>query len=185
MADALRGEGLLILDESYGAFQTGRLQHPLRPGRDDVVHVRSITKDFALAGVRAAFVVADPQIIRAIGMAGPPWAVSTPAQAATAAVFTPAALEHVTRTIEILRSERARLANALAALGADPLPGDTHVLCFRIRDADALTERLRDRGIRIRPCRSFGWPDVARIAARTPGENDVLLDRLQEAACWP
>lgn len=183
LADALRGCGLLILDESYRAFQTGRLERPLRPRRDDVVHVRSITKDFALAGVRAAFVVAQPRMIRAIGMAGPPWAVSTSAQAASTAAFTPAALEHVARTIEVLRSERARLAEALAALGADPLPGDTHVLCFRIHDADALTERLRQRGIRIRPCRSFGWPDVARIAARTPAENDVLLERLREAVC--
>lgn len=199
VANAIRDEGVLVLDESYSAFATGAATPPLRIGttappsrptkmhrrgeRTDIVHVRSITKDFALAGVRAGFVVARPEIIHAIRTAGPPWATSAAAQAAAVAAFTPAALEHVAQTIRVLRAERARLAGVFAAHGAIPFPGDTHVVCVRVGHADVVTSRLRDVGIRVRPCESFGWPDVVRVAARRPRENDVLVDRFLEAAC--
>lgn len=183
LADAIRDHGLLVLDESYSAFETGSVEAPSRAERDEVVHVRSITKDFALAGVRAGFVVASPEIVHAIRTAGPPWAASAQAQAAATAAFAPPALEHVARTIPVLRSERARLAGTVAARGAVPLPGDTHVLCIRVQGADTLITRLGQLGIRVRPCHSFGWPDVVRVAARSPRENDILIDQFMEAAC--
>lgn len=183
LADSIHGHGLLVLDESYAAFESGVAKPPLCAERNDVVHVRSITKDFALAGVRAGFVIARSDIIRAIQLAGPPWAVSAAAQAAAAAAFTPRALEHVSRTIRTLRSERGRLAQALGAHGAVPLPGDTHVLCLRVDGAEAVAARLLRHGIRVRPCRSFGWPGVVRIAPRTPRENNVVIDRFVEALC--
>lgn len=48
LADAIRDHGLLVLDESYSAFEMGSVETPSRAERDEVVHVRSITKDFEI-----------------------------------------------------------------------------------------------------------------------------------------
>src|SRR5581483_11525183 len=49
---------LLVLDQSYDAFADYPLGTPALGGHPSVVHLRSITKDHALAGVRAGFAIA-------------------------------------------------------------------------------------------------------------------------------
>jgi histidinol-phosphate/aromatic aminotransferase/cobyric acid decarboxylase-like protein len=179
-------DALLILDQAYDAFSGAPLGTPALPGHPAVLHLRSITKDHALAGVRAAFAVAPPEVLAALAQVRVPWSVSAAAQAAAAAALTPEAEGHVRWSIAQLRSEASRLAAACITIGAVPLATGTHYFLARVGQASALAERLHTyRGIKVRDCTSFGLPDSIRVAARTPADGDELIDALRRFATVP
>ena len=71
-------EGVLILDESYRAFVT--LSPFGKPPTDNTVVLRSMTKDFALAGLRLGYTIATPKRIAALRSYQPTWSVNGAAQ---------------------------------------------------------------------------------------------------------
>jgi histidinol-phosphate/aromatic aminotransferase/cobyric acid decarboxylase-like protein len=181
LADACAASGaLLVLDQSYDAFDAASLGTPALPGHPAVLHLRSITKDHALAGVRAGFVVGPAPLIHAVEVARAPWAASAYAQAAAEAALSDAGIAHVAETTARLRSERARLAELLRAGGIATAASDTHLLLIEVGDAPRVQRRLlAEHGIGVRDATSFGLPAHVRIAARTPAENDALAAALR------
>lgn len=178
IADVVAPHGLLVLDEAFRSFALGRFAPPAMPGRDDVVHVRSITKDCALAGVRAAFAVAHPDVLTALDGVGVPWSESAPAQRAATAALSAASLVDLERKLERIADDRRALAGALADRGLRIEPSRANYLCFRAPAAAGLRTALRARGLRVRHCASFGLPDHIRIAVRRPAENRRLVDTI-------
>ncbi|MBW3628809.1 MAG: histidinol-phosphate aminotransferase family protein [Gemmatimonadetes bacterium] len=181
VADACAEAGaLLVLDQSYDAFLAEPLGTPVLPAHPAVVVVRSVTKDHALAGVRAAFAVASPEIIDVLERVRVPWAASTAAQAAAVAALSPAGEHHLARTLPLLHAERRRIAERLERLAIPTVPSATHFLLVEVGDAAQVADTLRARyRIGVRDCASFGLPAHIRIAARRPEENEVLLRALE------
>ncbi|MBX6330692.1 MAG: histidinol-phosphate aminotransferase family protein [Gemmatimonadaceae bacterium] len=180
LADACAASGaLLVLDQSYDAFDAAPLGTPALPGHPAVLHLRSITKDHALAGVRAGFLVGPAPLIHAVERARAPWAASAYAQAAAEAALSDAGIAHVAETTARVRSERARLAETLRAAGVPTVASDTHLLLIEVGDASRVQRRLlAEHAIGVRDATSFGLPEHVRIAARTPAENDALAAAL-------
>ncbi|MEE8473273.1 MAG: histidinol-phosphate transaminase, partial [Dehalococcoidia bacterium] len=94
---------LLILDEAFIAFVEGAWSplDMIEGGR--LLLLRSMTKDYALAGLRLGYAVAHPGIIGALRRVCPPWNVSAPAQAGGMAAL---------RDEEFLPRSLARIARA-------------------------------------------------------------------------
>lgn len=184
VADACAlADTLLVLDQSYDAFLAEPLGTPALPGHPAVLHLRSITKDHALAGVRAAFAVGPAPLAAALARVRPPWTASTAAQAAAVAALSDAGEDHLRETIPALRQERERLDAAFARLRFPTVRSGTHFVLAAVGDAARLAARLREgHGIRVRDCASFGLPGHLRVAARTPAENQLLV-RALEAVC--
>ena len=180
LADECAARGsLLVLDQSYDAFVDTPLGTPGIPGHPAVLHLRSLTKDHSLAGVRAAYAVGPRDVIAAMNSARLPWAASTLAQAAAIATFSSESQAHAARTITLLRVEGRRLREACARLGYDVTPSATHFFLLRVASAPRAQKVLLDRArILVRDCTSYGLDDRIRIGARTPRENDQLIDAL-------
>ncbi len=169
VADACQQQGaLLVLDQSYDAFTGAPLDTPALPGHPAVLHLRSITKDHALAGLRVGFAIGPAHRIAALSRVRVPWTVSAPAQAAAAAAMTNEAEAHVTRTIALLRAHAAELWRHCDAAGIRRVPSDTHYGLLR----------AHANGVSVRDCRSFGLPGWIRVAVRTPPENAALTRAL-------
>ncbi len=82
-----------------------------------VVILRSLTKTWGLAGLRAGYVVGDPKLIAAMRQQQPPWSVSTPALAAMVACLTPNARSLAAEAAEEIADRRAYLIEQLADVG--------------------------------------------------------------------
>jgi histidinol-phosphate aminotransferase len=172
-------DALLVLDQAYDAFCAEPVGKPALVGHPNVLHLHSLTKEHALAGVRAGYAAAVRDVIRAIDAVRVPWAASAQSQAAAVACFTDAARAHVAKTTAVLRTERARLVAACAEHGIETRPTETHFFLARAHDAPRAKDRLLgEHGILVRDCTSFGLPQWIRIAARTPEENDSLIEAL-------
>lgn len=180
IADACRAmDCLLVLDQAYDSFTANPLGTPALPGHTHVLHLRSITKDHALAGLRAAFAVATSDVIDALERVRVPWAASAPAQAAATAAMSDEAGRHVQRTTATLRAEARRIVARCTELGLQTSESSTHYLVIRSGNGQETRELLlAEHGILVRDCASFGLPEWIRVAARAAPDTDVLIAAL-------
>ena len=74
------GDGLLILDEAYVSFVSESWSSADLISRDDVIILRSMTKDYGLAGLRLGYALASRKIISSLRKVCPPWNVNAIAQ---------------------------------------------------------------------------------------------------------
>lgn len=141
--------------------------------------LKALTKSHALAGVRLGWALcADTAFLDAMRRAGPPWAVSSLAQAAGLAALRDTA--YLARLRELVRTERAWLYGALSALGLRVVAGEANFLLFRCDTP--LDAPLRERGILIRSCGDFAGLDESffRVAVRTHADNVRLVAAIGE-----
>lgn len=144
--------------------------------------LRAFTKSYAMAGLRLGYALsANGGLLERMAAAGPPWSVSTPAQAAGLA-----ALEQCPdwpgKARALLASERPALSDGLCALGLEVVPGQANYLLFRSAGAADLKERMLTRGVLIRSCANYHGlgNDWYRVCVGQAEQNRRLLAALKE-----
>lgn len=167
----------LVLDEAFLSLSE-RHEEARLPLPSNVVRVRSLTKDHALPGLRVAYAIGSPELVKALEADRPPWTTSAPAQAAIVeAVRHP---DHVVRARQTLVSARRALVTRLEALGLAVVPSETIFVLVRTGSADALRARLLSRhGILVRSATSFGLPEHIRLCGRPTEDVDRLIAALR------
>ncbi|MFH0942081.1 MAG: histidinol-phosphate transaminase [Chloroflexota bacterium] len=175
---AANPQTLVVLDEAYLAFTEGAWSSLDLISRGNLLVVRSMTKDYALAGLRLGYAVASEAIIAALERAKPPWSVSGPAQ--KAGVFALNQAGYLEACGCRLRRAKEFLAGNLARLGFKVLPSSSNFFLVRVGNAAEFRARLLEKGIMVRDATSFGLPQYIRLAPRRPGECRRLLGAIKE-----
>jgi adenosylcobyric acid synthase len=179
-------ETAFVIDEAFADFapEAESLIASGRPG--NIIILKSLTKFYAMPGLRLGGVVATPEQIRRLRGRMPPWSVNTLAQAAGAAGLRDRA--YAEETLRFVRDRREELVAALGRLpGLTVYPGAANFLLLRSDhgklDAPEIAWSLLSDGIAVRDCSNFTGLDrrFFRIAVRTAAENDRLLRALQKA----
>lgn len=175
---------VLVVDESFLDL-TQDTDQSLAGRRDlpGLVVVRSITKSWGLAGLRAGYCLAPPDLIAAMRHQGQPWSVNTIALAA---------LEHCagdrTTPLRVAADVAAARADLLRRIG--DLPGlyawpsaANFVLLHAAGRGPEVIGRLAGAGIVVRPAHTFPGldGDYLRVAVRTPRAHARLADALAES----
>jgi histidinol-phosphate aminotransferase len=169
--------GLVVVDEAYAEFARDGVPSALSllPGRKRLVVSRTMSKAFAMAGLRLGYLAADPELVDCLLLVRLPYHLSELTQAAARV-----ALRHrvdLLRTVAALRAERDRLVTELTADGSVVVPSDANFVLFGgLTDAAAVWHAVLDRGVLIR---DVGLPGWLRVTAGTPAENDAFLDALR------
>jgi threonine-phosphate decarboxylase len=168
----------LFIDESFLDF-TGLPS--AATARDDIWVLRSLTKFYALPGLRVGALIGPPDAVARLRSQREPWQVNVLAEAAALAAI--ADRDHARRTLAFVESERAYLA---ANLPVRPEPSVANYLFIRLdHPAGPLVQHLLDRQILIRDC--TGTPGIEgpaiRVAVRTRVENDRLIAAWKEFTC--
>jgi len=174
--DTLR-DGLFILDEAYIAFVDGSWSSIGLISRGNVVIVRSMTKDYALAGLRLGYAIANQGIIDALRRVHPPWNVNIMAQ--KAGVIALGDTDYLERCKQEIRQAKQFLISELCRIGFTLVPSSTNFFLVRVGDAKAFRTALLRHGILVRDCTSFGLPEYVRIAPRTMPECQKLITTIQ------
>jgi histidinol-phosphate aminotransferase len=147
---------------------------------------RSLTKTWALAGLRAGYALGDPALLARLAAPRPPWPVSTPAVEAVLACAEPLAVAEAAAAAERLTLARAAQADALSAVpGVTVLPGRAPYLLLRLPDGrgPAVRAALRAAGIAVRRGDTFPGlgPDHVRVAVRPAPQVARLAAALSAA----
>jgi histidinol-phosphate/aromatic aminotransferase/cobyric acid decarboxylase-like protein/adenosyl cobinamide kinase/adenosyl cobinamide phosphate guanylyltransferase len=186
LAELARPGRLLVVDEAFMELVPGEPES--LAGRADLpglVVVRSLTKTWSLAGIRAGYLLAPPAVVAAARAARQPWSVNGPACAALAAWARRTSASGGAEAATIARwvaAARAELAAALARLpGVHVWPSAANFLLLRVPDGPAVIAGLAARGIAVRPAWTFPGldGDHLRLAVRDPPDNHRLVDALR------
>jgi histidinol-phosphate aminotransferase len=167
---------LFIVDEAYLTF-AGNAASVLTGQPDNMLVLRSMTKAYALAGMRLGYAVGHPDLLSALHKVCPPWSVNALAQAAGIAALDDTA--HLEQSLSDLAQAKCDFVEHLQAAGYAPLPSATHFFLLRIGDAATCRQTLLQQGLLVRDCTSFGLPAYIRIATRRPEENARLWHALE------
>ncbi len=171
----------LILDEAY--LDLSELwADQYTPLPENVVRVRSLTKELALPGLRVAYLATTGELARRLEGARPPWSTSAPAQAAALAALELGSEQE--RRRERLLELRGTLARGVAALGLRVHPSVTGWVLVALPEgslAHQWQSILHTQGVHVRDCTSFGLPGHLRLGARPTSEMEVLLAALAAA----
>jgi histidinol-phosphate aminotransferase len=171
---------LLVIDEAYVNFTPqGWDAVPLLESAH-LVLIRSMTKDYALAGLRLGYILAPSTIIEALARVQPPWSIASTAQEAGIAALE--SLDYYRRTWQELRALTQDLREGLLALGYNALPTDANFFLVEVGSASSIREELWQERILVRSCSSFGLPTYVRLGTRLPAQNAKLLEALRALA---
>ncbi len=169
---------LVVVDEAYLQF----VDEPPEPAPllayPNVVLLRSLTKDCALAGLRLGYLLADEEVCRGIDRVRPPWNVNAVAQAAGLAAISDEV--HLARARSEVRRARAFLLGKLSALGFRVIPPSANFLLVEVGDAAAWRSLLLRQGLVVRDCHSFGLPRYVRIGVRPLPDCERLIAAFEE-----
>ncbi|MBI5787610.1 MAG: threonine-phosphate decarboxylase [Candidatus Schekmanbacteria bacterium] len=174
---------LLVLDEAFLEFvedsRALTLISQVR-GNPHLLVLRSITKFYAIPGLRLGYVAGNSQIIQSLKKLQPPWSVNYLSQTAGEAILTLDDYEESTR--KLVSAQRELIYRALSQHPwFAPYPSAANYHMVKITKsgltADKLQMDLIRRGFLIRNCTNFrGLTDQHfRLAVRTPYENQALL----------
>ncbi|HEY3320000.1 MAG TPA: cobyric acid synthase [Planctomycetota bacterium] len=174
---------IFIVDEAFADFVDGFDSLTVRRPANVVV-LLSLTKSFAIPGLRLGCAVASAEIAGRVRELQPPWSVNAIAQAVGVRLMRDEA--YLVRTRQFVRERREELQRALSDVpGLTVFPSAANFLLLRLdrKDSDAptLASRLLREGIAIRVCSNFTGLDdrFFRVAVRTAQENGCLVGAMQ------
>jgi histidinol-phosphate aminotransferase len=165
ISSAIGNSGLLVLDEAYVSFVEDAWDSRPLLEMGNIVLLCSMTKDYALPGLRLGYMLARPDVIERVKMFQYSWSVNAAAQAAGIASLEHQ--EHLDKGREAVRAGKAYLIKELGGLGLVCAPSAANFLLVRVGNAASLRLKLLTRHrVCVRDCASFGLPQYIRIGIR-------------------
>ncbi len=167
----------LLVDEAYADFSQTHCLELVREC-ENVLVSRSMSKSYALAGVRFGFVVAQPPLIAQLAKVKDSYNCDVLSiAAATAAIQDQAWLE---QTRSRILATRERMTRRLQELGFEVTPSQANfVWCHHpAHESRRLYEELKQARILVRYLEYRDWPPGLRITVGTDEQVDQCLDQL-------
>ncbi|WP_139025843.1 Rv2231c family pyridoxal phosphate-dependent protein CobC [Gordonia neofelifaecis] len=187
--DDLRRPGrIIVVDEAFADLTVGadgRHEPESLAGEvaDDLIVIRSITKTFALAGLRAGYLLASAEVVGRLEHGRRHWPLGTLALVALETCLGPTGQQYAREQASRVAADRDGLLGRLATIGLVPAgpPAASYVM-VRVPHALEVKDGLRRRGIAVRSCANFVGLDAdhLRIAVRGPEQTDALIAAMQD-----
>ncbi len=172
----------LVVDEAFIEFTDEPSLVKELAGHPALIVLGSLTKFYALPGLRLGFAAAGSEIIEGLEAAKAPWSVNSLAQEAGLGCLDQK--EFAARTRTLIQTERPRLARALGGLGLEVFPSEANYVLARLKkkhpSAGEVGRRLAEKAILVRNCADFVGLDERhlRLAVRRLEENERLIKEL-------
>jgi histidinol-phosphate aminotransferase len=178
-----KDSALVVLDEAYIEFAPQASVVDLLPQYPNLVILRTLSKAFALAGLRCGFTLAAPDIINALKQMIAPYPLAEPvaqiaAQALTAESV--ALMQNTVATINTLRAEFIAYARQCRGI-TKVWPSNANYVLLQVDDAAACVAALAQQGILIRNQSSqLGLSQVVRVSIGSPAEMQALYSVMDD-----
>ncbi|MDA8098155.1 MAG: threonine-phosphate decarboxylase CobD [Nitrospiraceae bacterium] len=172
----------LVVDEAFIDFCPGHsVANEVRKNPWLIV-LRSLTKFYALAGIRAGYAVLSPDLAEKVRQNKEPWTVNSLAQKAGIASLKDRSYEE--KAQRVVAREKTFIERSLESAGIQFIPSQANYYLLRMKNARKVAAGLERKGILVRDCSNFRGLDGSwlRIAVRTRKENKILMQELPVAA---
>lgn len=174
---------IVVVDEAFSDAIAGEPESVAALSSPDVVVLRSLTKTWALAGLRCGYALGHPDVLTRLQQGRAHWPLGSLQLEAIAACCEPAAVAAARDRAHALAGQRTEMAERLTAAGVDVhSPASAPFLLIRVPNGDAVRHELRRHGIAVRRADTFPGlgSDHLRVAVRPRADTDVLVNALKE-----
>jgi histidinol-phosphate aminotransferase len=170
--------GPVVIDEAYVDFADGNALPLFR--RPNVIITRSLSKSYALAGIRFGYAVADPALIRELVKVKDSY--NCDALSLTAATAALDDQEYLRETRAKILTTRERLRAELARLGFEVTPSQANFVWCRRGDRPVrpIYEALKEKRVLVRYMMYDGYGDGLRISVGSDAEVNRLVELLRD-----
>jgi len=174
----------LIVDEAFIDYAPEHSLSQRAATSDGLIVLRSLTKFFAMPGLRVAYAVSRAETRAVMESYIPAWPVGSIAAEAARMVLRD--LPSIARTHAANATERSWLAEQLQALGLSVFPGSANYLLMKIDErsdgAQFWRRLIVEHRVVLRSCANFEGLDehYFRIGVRTRLQNERLVRALME-----
>lgn len=180
---------VLVVDEAFMDAVPGETESLAGDRTDGLLVLRSLTKTWALPGLRAGYVLGAPDLLRKLGQHRPHWPVGTLTLEAVTACAEPRAVEEAEQAAIETQLHREWLIKELKAVPGVHVyePAAAPFLLIEVAGGERIRLRLRERGIAVRRGDTFPGltTDHLRIAVREPDKCTDLLAALTMEVATP
>ena len=179
----LPGDVLLLVDQAYAEFDDQDHAAILAlPTRGDTVVTRTLSKAYALAGLRVGWGIFPEPVAREMRKVLNPNNLSVVSQAVAAAALRDG--DHMRRIVAETARHRDATAARLRALGLEVPASHTNFLLIAFQDAEAAQTAdatLRAAGLILRAQAGAGLPHALRATIGPAPAMDRLVSTLEES----
>jgi len=185
LLELVRAAQTLIIDEAFIDFADSRnsLRQQVLAAKNLIV-VGSLTKFFAIPGLRLGYALADSQTIRQLNALRDPWSINCFAEIAGREVVKDQEYISLSKTANL--ENRNYLSQKMYSTGAFKVfPSEANFILVEICDPNinsiSLQKDLAEYGILIRECSSFRNLDdrSIRLAVRSKEDADHLVSCIE------
>lgn len=172
--------GMVLVDEAYADFSGSNMMRAVI-SRENGVDVRTLSKAYGMAGLRAGFAVARKETVDELRRVRTPFGLNSFTEAATIAALDNR--DWVEDRVRMMRVEREYLSKGMESLGFAPLPSVCNFVTARCPvNGPKLVLALRERGVAIRDCTSFPMlKDHIRVTVGPRPMMDKFLEAVGES----
>jgi len=177
-------EKWFIIDEAFIQFLDDWKSNTFLAAKPipNVLVLNSLTKFYAIAGLRLGGLMGSERVISRLKKAKEPWTINGIADRVASLLIQCADYDDKTRLI--VREERRRVFTALKNLdGVIPFSTSAnYILCQWVKtgDLDDMIRHLLSNGVYVRDCRNFPGleENFFRMGIKNPKDNDLVLSLL-------
>ncbi len=174
---ALRRPGrILVIDEAFADSVPGEPESLAADSLPDVLVLRSLTKTWALAGLRVGYALGAPEVLVRLTAHRAHWPVGALQLEAITACSGADAVADAVRLAQL----RAEMVAGLSSIGAEVVDGVAPFVLFRLPHADETRNRLHDKGIAVRRGDTFVGLDGSYLRAAVRPEWPLLVQAISE-----
>lgn len=174
---------ILVVDEAFADAVPGEDESLAGRSLPDVLVLRSLTKTWALAGLRCGYALGSPELLGRLQVGRAHWPLGSLQIEAIAACCEPDAVAEARDHALVLGTWREEMIRRLRDIGVSVhQPAVAPFLLLRLPDGELMRTHLRERGIAVRRGDTFPGlgPDFLRVAVRPRELTDVLIDAMKE-----
>ncbi|MGB3370421.1 MAG: Rv2231c family pyridoxal phosphate-dependent protein CobC [Rhodococcus sp. (in: high G+C Gram-positive bacteria)] len=174
---------IVVVDEAFADAIPAETESVAAESLADVLVLRSLTKTWALAGLRCGYALGHPDVLARLTTGRAHWPVGSLQIEAILACSEPEAVRLAAEKAQSITTDREDMIRRLEGLGiAVHTPARAPFLLLTVPDADSVRLRLRAKGIAVRRCDTFPGlaPDHLRVAVRRADQVDILVDALAD-----
>lgn len=168
----------LVVDEAFIDFTTEEsVVHNVKKNPYLIV-LRSMTKFYALSGLRLGFGIFPSDLIKILKKHKEPWTVNTAAQLAGITALNDSG--YINKTFELMKNEKKALEDGFKLLGISYFPSSANFYLIRHDNAKKIITVLRNKGLLVRDCSNFKGLDSSymRVAVKSKQDNMRLIEEL-------
>ncbi|UCB30561.1 histidinol-phosphate transaminase [Duffyella gerundensis] len=182
LLEMTRGKALLIADEAYIEFCPQATLASWLAEYPHLVILRTLSKAFALAGLRCGFTLANPPVIDLLMKVIAPYPLSTPVADIAGQALSDDGIALMRQHVAQLNDNRQWLIDALrqCACVEQVFTSETNYVLARFTDSPTIFKTLWDQGIILRDQnKQPGLAGCLRISIGTRDECERVIAALQ------